>query len=188
MVDVLILAIWHVQSPEYETAEPLEVQFQLLVNRSVCVSDTGMFATLSLLYKALLLVAGCYISYKVRRIDERIGEMKPMLLTIYNISICAILVFLFDATDQPVAYSVLIKAIAILFVVLLAQAALILGPFAQEKMQKYVEPTHLTSSTSHGTATDQDMQGNSKLSKEIAELRAQVAVLKMENQMLKTEK
>ncbi len=51
MVDVLLLAIWQAQSSEYETTKPMEVQFQLVVDRSVCVSDTATFATLSLLYK-----------------------------------------------------------------------------------------------------------------------------------------
>jgi hypothetical protein len=122
----------------------------------------------------------------VRRIDERIGEMKPMLFTIYNISVCAILVFLFDATDQPVSFRLLVKAIVVLCVVLLAQAALILGPFAQEKMQKHEDPTSPV--TSNSTSTGQDGHGVSKLSKENAELRAQVTVLKMEIQMLQIEK
>jgi hypothetical protein len=188
-VDVLILALWSYFSPEHEETELVRLSFvNLPIQRSVCVSDVSNFATLSLLYKALLLMAGCYVSYKVRGIDARLGEMKPMLLTIYNISVFAIIVFLIETTDPTISFALLIKSISVLFVVIVAQAAMIISPLV--KMMVGAGNTGMGSdgdpsmSTAHETALADEVDS---LSEQNAMLKAEVKVLKMEIQALNEE-
>jgi hypothetical protein len=190
-VDVLILALWSYFSPEHEETELVRLSFvNLPIQRSVCVSDVSNFATLSLLYKALLLMAGCYVSYKVRGIDASLGEMKPMLLTIYNISVFAIIVFLIETTDPTISFALLIKSISVLFVVIVAQAAMIISPII--KMMASVGTTGLSdsdpSTRSMNTAQETALADEvDSLSEQNAMLKAEVKVLKMEIQALNEE-
>lgn len=91
-ISIIVLIVWQVTFPVTPTLQLLkETNFI----RPQCTSDNYyVFSGILAFYYILLLLAGVYIGYKTRKLDQRYSESKAMALTIYQSILLGITSFL----------------------------------------------------------------------------------------------
>jgi len=115
IIDIVILLLWTFVSPEKAVVETKDVGSIRGIAFTVCrPSETVPLVYLAVLYKAMLLIYGCYISYLTRNVHRNFAESKYIMLAMYNITVFgAISVLLIYGIGLEVEASVVLQSASI---------------------------------------------------------------------------
>jgi hypothetical protein len=94
LVEVLILLVFTLIDPSKSKGEIVE-QDGVTSYRTICAHDSLTFYGIQLAYECCLVLAGCYLSFKTRKMkDDKFGESKQLILSMYNIALVAGVIFI----------------------------------------------------------------------------------------------
>ena len=156
LVDVVILGIWTGVAPPTPRSNPGVVGVPTdFVDHIVCSSDTVAFAVIEIVWKAILVVGGCFLAVKTRKQEAKYAESKGLMAAMYNVAfigvIILLLVFLLDGVGEN--GKTLLKAIGVfwgsVFSVAVIVVPRILGAHHKYSSTSGTQGTSATSATSH---------------------------------------
>eukprot|EP01029_Cantina_marsupialis_P007169 TRINITY_DN1793_c0_g2_i1.p1 TRINITY_DN1793_c0_g2~~TRINITY_DN1793_c0_g2_i1.p1 ORF type:complete len:1245 (+),score=314.43 TRINITY_DN1793_c0_g2_i1:69-3803(+) len=168
ILDILILAAWVIVDHPDETTEiDQEEGFQVI--QKTC--ETGQLFALVAAYKFVLVIASCYLSFKIRNSPDRFNESKWIFLSTYNVvlvfAVVAPIIFLLPlepATDD------LILCLGLIFAVTGSQLILVfpklLSGIKKSRVHDGKSTGTGTHSTTNGTTADSVLASVDKLSTE----------------------
>jgi hypothetical protein len=178
LVDFVILLAWTIFDPPKPTETVVTFTGGSL-SVSMCSSKLPIFPSSLGLYKAALLIGGCYLSYITRHMHSAFAESTYIMYSIYNITVVGGLVLLvIDVIKVNPASAILLQTLG---VILGAGGAvfIVIGPkiLAIFRGDADVVPTgsSATQETEVNSENDNGHQMTEILKNRIMELEAQIA-------------
>eukprot|EP01029_Cantina_marsupialis_P010071 TRINITY_DN2305_c0_g2_i4.p1 TRINITY_DN2305_c0_g2~~TRINITY_DN2305_c0_g2_i4.p1 ORF type:complete len:339 (+),score=88.76 TRINITY_DN2305_c0_g2_i4:408-1424(+) len=167
LIDIGIIATWWiVDHPEETTNIKVEDGFEVV--EKTC--EAGELFIIVVAYKVLLVIASCYLSFKIRHSPDRFNESKWIFLSTYNVVlVVAVVVPIILLLPLDPATDDLILCLGLIFAVTGAQIILVLPKLLSgiKKTRVYGGKSSTgTQSTSNGTTADSILASVDKLSTE----------------------
>jgi len=93
-LQTLILLVFTFVDP-YKRTEDIIIGDSNIVHRYVCDHNTPAFSITMLLYEGGLILTGCVLAFKTRKLEDDFNESKQILLAMYDIAvICCVMLIL----------------------------------------------------------------------------------------------
>lgn len=149
---IFILLVVSLADPPRQTSQ-IEVMQGLITNDLICAHNTPALFITELIYEAGLIVAGCYLAYLTRNVDERFGEAKQLIFSMYNIAFIGVvfLIVVNVATITPAGKNVL-QAVAVLWGTVFSSAAFVIPRLIGVRRAKDKRPNNIHTNIQTTTA------------------------------------
>mmetsp|Transcript_12271 Transcript_12271/g.24346 ORF Transcript_12271/g.24346 Transcript_12271/m.24346 type:complete len:218 (-) Transcript_12271:18-671(-) len=187
-VDVIILLLWQMSDPEKAVEEESGTPD---VFDTVCKSD-GSVSQLNIVYKAVLTIYGCYVSFLTRDYKSAIAESKQILFCMYVIIVMAVLVGIVMSLESTVVTVVTIQAVATVLGSITLCSLLMFPKFLMRNMTREDllsgGVSNTATNTGSNTKTGGGSVGTSNTIEEVASSgsgSARIEELEQENELLK---
>ncbi|GMH53283.1 hypothetical protein TL16_g01415 [Triparma laevis f. inornata] len=113
--EVLILALGQTLAPYKAQTEEVEFAPERFITTTICKSDTGEWHLLTMAWKVVLVVIGCYLSWTTRNVDNAFAESKYIMLAIYQIAIYGLVAAVVAGADTAIETTLLVQTICCVF-------------------------------------------------------------------------
>ena len=149
---IFILLVVSLADPPRQTSQ-IEIMPGLITNDLICAHNTPALFITELIYEAGLIVAGCYLAYLTRNVDERFGEAKQLIFSMYNIAFIGVVFLIVDnvATITPAGKNVL-QAVAVLWGTVFSSAAFVIPRLISVRRAKDKRPNNIHTNIQTTTA------------------------------------
>ena len=95
-VEVTILLVFTLVDPP-TAVEDIDLDATVAVHHIQCKQESNAFLYTETIYKAVIVLTGCALSYYSRNLDRRFGEAKQLLFGMYNIAFTGLCLLLLAA-------------------------------------------------------------------------------------------
>ena len=166
-VDFIIISAWNIAEPYVpRTVETVVQGFSQLKNQRVECTPSVEFVGIAIMYKAVLLLWGCWLSWHGRQISDTYSESKQMLFVIYGISGQATIVLLvsFAITGISQGNILMVQGIVVSWSVVAALSAIFLPKFKMRGMTQFDIVQSATASTAATSTTKYIATSNESVS------------------------
>lgn len=144
-VQGVILLLVSLLDPPVET-ETMEWEGGSLVPNVLCSSETDAFLITQLVFDVSLVCVGCFLAFLTRNMDEKFGEPKQLLFSMYNIAFTGvILIVLFVAVDIEQDGKRMLQAIGVFWATVISSAAFVVPRLMQANLSRGGSSHHGTS-------------------------------------------
>ena len=110
-----------------------------ILQRITCETETNAFVITEVIFETILLITGCVLAFRTRKLNDQFGESKQLIFSIYNIAFVAlILIFILQVVGLDGNERSLLLATGILWGTLCSAGAFILPRLLQVKEAKRV--------------------------------------------------
>ncbi|GMH84901.1 hypothetical protein TrST_g12797 [Triparma strigata] len=113
--EVLILALGQTLAPYKAQEELVEFAPERFITTTICKSDTGEWHLLTMAWKVVLVIIGCYLSWTTRNVDNAFAESKYIMLAIYQIAIYGLVAAVVAGADTAIETTLLVQTICCVF-------------------------------------------------------------------------
>jgi desulfoferrodoxin (superoxide reductase-like protein) len=154
--DLMVLAAWNIAKPYVpSTTESLVQGFSQLVDQRTECATSAEFVGLSIIYKAVLLLWGCWLSWHGRQISDTYSESKQMLFVIYGISGQATIVLLVSFTITGISQGnvLMVQGIVVSWSIVAALTAIFWPKFRMRSLTQLEIVESATCATAATSAT-----------------------------------
>ncbi|GMI47717.1 hypothetical protein TrCOL_g6427 [Triparma columacea] len=114
-VEIVCLALGQISAPFKPTDEEFEFEVGRFITRTVCKSDTSEWALLTMAYKVVLVLIGCYLSWTTRNVDSAFAESKYIMLAIYQVAIYGLVAAIVNGSGSSVEMTLLVQTFCCVF-------------------------------------------------------------------------
>jgi hypothetical protein len=160
MAQAAILLTFSFVDPPIRRTEVIENNNGMVVQRAFCEHETHAFLITESIFEASFLLAGCYLAYRTRNLDENFGEAKQLMFAMYNIAFVAVIIVLvvnvadIDGNGQSV-----LQAIGVWWGTVFSTAAFVLPRLLQVRQRRNESPQNDNNAQVHGRSTTVHISG-----------------------------
>ncbi|CAM9149949.1 unnamed protein product [Phaeothamnion confervicola] len=108
-VDVVILVVWSAVAPPRPTPYYETTSDGVEIEQQKCSSSASLFEIVFLLYKLVLIIWGCYLSWVTRKCSSELSESKQIMYSMYNFAVLALMVAIVLAANVDIQYVAIVK-------------------------------------------------------------------------------
>lgn len=190
LADLAILAVWQGADPyRARTTVAYDKYLGNDVETLECKSDGvlgGYLVLVQVLYKCALIVYGCWLALKTRKLNAEFSDAKPTFMIIYQIAIVGVMmlvvVFLasVDLSIQVLLISLATAIVTVVSVLVLLLPKLAPGAVAVGDQATYAATYAGNTATSAGPPPMQDGDELIELKTEMSEMRETIAELRQQ--------
>ncbi|GMH56450.1 hypothetical protein TrRE_jg10491 [Triparma retinervis] len=114
-VEVICLSLGQISAPFEPTEELVEFEVGRFLTQTVCKSSTSEWALLTMAYKVVLVIIGCYLSWTTRNVDSAFAESKYIMLAIYQVAIYGLVAAIVNGSGSSVEMTLLVQTFCCVF-------------------------------------------------------------------------
>jgi gamma-aminobutyric acid type B receptor len=115
LVEVVCLSLGQIFAPFKPTEETIEFEVGRSLTQVVCKSETSEWALLTMAYKVILVLIGCYLSWTTRNVDSAFAESKYIMLAIYQVAIYGLVAAIVNGSGSDVQMTLLVQTFCCVF-------------------------------------------------------------------------
>jgi hypothetical protein len=159
MAQAAILLTFTIVDPPKRT-EVIENNNGMVVQRAVCEHETHAFLITVLIFEAGFVLAGCYLAYKTRNLDEDFGEAKQLMFAMYNIAfVGGIIVLVVNVADMDGNGQSVLQAVGVWWGTVFSTAAFVLPRLVQVRQRRNNSQQNASSALGSDRSTNVHISG-----------------------------
>jgi hypothetical protein len=113
----------------------------MVVQRAFCERETNAFLITEFIFEAVFVLAGCWLAYRTRNLDENFGEAKQLMFAMYNIAfVGVIIVLVMNVADMDGNGQSVLQAVGVWWATVFSTAAFVLPRLVQVRQRRNESP------------------------------------------------
>jgi hypothetical protein len=159
MAQAAILLIFTFVDPPKRT-EVNDNNNGMVVQQAVCDHKTDAYLINVLIFEAGFVLAGCYLAYKTRNLDEDFGEAKQLMFAMYNIAfVGGIIVLVVNVADMDGNSQSILQAFSVWWGTVFSTAAFELPRLVQVQQRRNKSQQNASSASGSACFTNVHISG-----------------------------